>query len=220
MYYVAGGNLLPILVALLIGFIAGMWIWKFARRPAEPRAPVLTEDTEMRRPYVDGRSSAEPAPKLPPVSVRLVDTPPRKGGPRPEPEVLARRAAMPSSARSDDVGDNDVASGAAAAMEDVADQFLGIHAHPAPADSAGGPANAGDDLQTMKGVGPKLASLLRAEGITRFEQIAKLTPDDLTRLDAHLGAFKGRLTRDRIVEQAAFLAAGDRQGYEQAFGRL
>lgn len=213
MLYVAGGNLLPILVAVLIGFVTGLWIWKFARR-AEPRSPVLTEEPEMRRPYVDGRApaalTAEPR-ALPPAPASY-----RPGGPRPEPEVLARRAPPPVG----DPGDNDVASGAAAAVEDVADQFLGIDAHPAPLGSMGGAVSGGDDLQLMKGVGPKLASLLRAEGITRFDQIAGLGAHDLARLDTHLGAFKGRLVRDRIVEQAAFLAAGDREGYERAFGRL
>lgn len=206
MFYVAGGNLLPILVAVLIGFVTGLWIWKFARRPAEPRPPMLREEPEMRRPYVEART---PMP-VPPTPVRA--------GPRPEPEVLARRA--PARPQADDVGDNDIASGAAAAVEDVADQFLGIDAHPGVAERAGGPASGGDDLQAMKGVGPKLASLLRGEGITRYDQIANLTTDDLARLDAHLGAFKGRLVRDRIVEQAALLAAGDRTAYEREFGRL
>lgn len=220
MIYVAGENLLPILVALLIGFIAGLWIWKLARRRADPAERVLTEDTAMRRPYV------QRAPPLPPSPALPLETA-WGSGPRPEPEVLARRGAMmqppvPPSTTSatDDVGDNDVASGAAAAVEDIADQFLGIEAHPAPAGVVGGPAPATDDLQLMKGVGPKLAALLAAEGITRFGQIAALTPDDLARLDAHLGAFKGRLVRDRIVQQAAYLSNGDRAGYEREFGRL
>lgn len=207
MFYVAGGNLLPILVAVLIGFVTGLWIWKFARRSAELRTPVLTEEPELQRPYVQARVAASPF---------LPET--RPAGPRPEPEVLARRAHVRSSG--DDVGDNDVASGAAAAVEDVADQFLGIDAHPGVARNVGGSANEGDDLQVMKGVGPKLAMLLRAEGITRYDQIASLTPGDLARLDAHLGAFKGRLVRDRIVQQAALLAAGDRAGFEREFGRL
>ena len=35
-----------------------------------------------------------------------------------------------------------------------------------------------------------------------------------------LGAFRGRLTRDRIVEQAHYLARGDLDGYSQKFGAL
>ena len=81
-------------------------------------------------------------------------------------------------------------------------------------------AATGDQLQLLKGVGPKLAGLLNAHGLTSYEQIAKLTPGEVERIDADLGAFKGRLQRDRIVEQAAYLARGDRDGFEQRFGKL
>lgn len=207
MPYVASQNLLPILIALLIGFVTGLWIWKFARGSKPKSERVLTEDAPMRRPYVENRP---PAP---------AEVPPRTfSGPRPEPEVLARRA--PARVTPEDAGDNSVASSAAAALEDVTGQFLGVDAHPDSTATTSEAGQGSDDLQAMKGVGPKLASLLRAEGISRYDQIAALTPTDLARLDTHLGAFKGRLVRDRIVEQAAFLARGDREGYERAFGRL
>lgn len=77
-----------------------------------------------------------------------------------------------------------------------------------------------DDLEKLKGVGPKLAGLLVSHGITRFEQIASLTPSEIERLDADLGAFKGRLQRDRVIEQADYLARGDTDGFEQQFGKL
>ena len=77
-----------------------------------------------------------------------------------------------------------------------------------------------DDLELLKGVGPKLAAMLVAHGLSRFEQIAKLTASEVERLDADLGAFRGRLQRDRVVEQAAYLARGDIDGFEQRFGKL
>ena len=79
---------------------------------------------------------------------------------------------------------------------------------------------AGDQLELLKGVGPKLATLLKAHGLDTYAQLAKLTPGEVERIDADLGAFKGRLQRDRIVEQAAYLARGDRDGFEQRFGKL
>jgi predicted flap endonuclease-1-like 5' DNA nuclease len=85
--------------------------------------------------------------------------------------------------------------------------------HPAPA----GPA---DELTRMKGVGPKVAALLNGLGITRFDQIAEWSDDDVARVDAQLGAFKGRIARDQWVEQARLLAAGDTAGYEAKFGKL
>ena len=77
-----------------------------------------------------------------------------------------------------------------------------------------------DNLELLKGVGPKLAAMLAAHGLTRFDQIAKLTMSEVERIDADLGAFRGRLQRDRIVEQAVYLARGDTDGFEQRFGKL
>lgn len=81
------------------------------------------------------------------------------------------------------------------------------------------PAGA-DDLTRMKGVGPKLAARLSELGITRFAQIAALSSADAEALDAQLGAFQGRMARDRWVEQAGYLANDDRAGFEAAFGKL
>jgi predicted flap endonuclease-1-like 5' DNA nuclease len=47
-----------------------------------------------------------------------------------------------------------------------------------------------------------------------------LTPTEIERLDERLGTFRGRITRDRIVEQADYLARGDTDGFEQRFGKL
>ena len=63
--------------------------------------------------------------------------------------------------------------------------------------------------------GPKFADALQAQGFARFEQLAQLTPTEIERLDSQLGAFRGRITRDRIVEQADYLARGDTDGFEQ-----
>jgi len=103
----------------------------------------------------------------------------------------------------------------AAAAADVAGEVLGVDAHHDLVED--GPA---DNLQTLKGVGPKLASQLNAAGITRFAHLARLGPDDLARLDEQMGAFRGRLARDRVVEQAAYLARGDTAGFEATFGKL
>lgn len=82
------------------------------------------------------------------------------------------------------------------------------------------PAASGDDLERLKGVGPKLANMLRAHGIARFEQVAGLTESELERLDQDLGPFRGRLQRDCVVEQAGYLARGDIDGFERRFGKL
>ncbi|MFQ3596695.1 MAG: helix-hairpin-helix domain-containing protein, partial [Sphingomonadaceae bacterium] len=93
---------------------------------------------------------------------------------------------------------------------------------PAPVGDLVLPPAAGppDDLRQLKGVGPKLATLLNELGITTFAQIASLDAAQLAALDSRLGTFQGRPMRDRWQEQAALLAAGDRAGFERLMGRL
>lgn len=86
----------------------------------------------------------------------------------------------------------------------------------APAAAVGG----ADDLRRIKGLGPKMLTLLNSFGITRYEQIANWTEADLDELDAKLGSFAGRPRRDNWVEQARFLASGDTSAYEAKFGKL
>ena len=109
-----------------------------------------------------------------------------------------------------------VADAGAAATSDVAGQMIGARVHSQLPGASGPP----DNLEQLKGVGPKLASILNARGLTRFDQISKLSAGEIERLDADLGAFRGRLTRDRIVEQADYLARGDTDGFEHKFGKL
>jgi len=86
-----------------------------------------------------------------------------------------------------------------------------------PAEAEPGPA---DPLTRMKGLGPKAEAALNALGVTRFDQIAAWTDTDVARIDARMGAFKGRIARDRWVEQARLLAAGDTAAFEATFGKL
>lgn len=109
-----------------------------------------------------------------------------------------------------------VADEAAAAATDVAGPIIGARVH-AELPGASGPP---DDLIVLKGVGPKLAEILNQRGIRRFDQIAKLSPGQVEELDESLGAFRGRFARDRIVEQADYLARGDIDGYQVKFGNL
>ena len=77
-----------------------------------------------------------------------------------------------------------------------------------------------NDLTTLKGLGPKVAARLEELGFHRVADIAALTPAEAERLDASLGTFQGRMARDRWIEQAQLLTAGDRAGYEAKFGKL
>ncbi len=69
-------------------------------------------------------------------------------------------------------------------------------------------------------MGPKLSARLAELGVTSFAQIAGWKRADIAAIDAQLGTFAGRATRDNWVEQAGFLSRGDHAGYEAKFGKL
>lgn len=107
----------------------------------------------------------------------------------------------------------------------VARPAIEIPQEPAvPPPSAPAAVTAGDDagqpVTLLKGLGPKVAARLGELGIERVGQLAALSPAEAEALDADLGAFSGRMARDRWIEQAKLLAAGDRTTYEATFGKL
>ncbi|MCW5696639.1 MAG: 30S ribosomal protein S2 [Bauldia sp.] len=61
-----------------------------------------------------------------------------------------------------------------------------------------------DNLKQLPGVGKVLEGKLHALGVTRLDQIAAMSPDDIARLDTALNA-KGRVERDDWVGQARTL---------------
>ncbi len=77
-----------------------------------------------------------------------------------------------------------------------------------------------DDLLQIKGVGPKLKTLLHSLGVTRFDQIAAWGAGEIDKVDDHLGSFKNRITRDSWIEQAGLLARGAIAEFEAKFGKL
>ena len=109
-----------------------------------------------------------------------------------------------------------IAGEAAAATSDVTGDIIRAPVHRA----LDGELGSHDDLCLIKGIGPKFADALHAVGFNRFDQLAQLTPTEIERLDSRIGTFAGRITRDRIVEQADYLARNDIDGFEQKFGKL
>ena len=109
-----------------------------------------------------------------------------------------------------------LAAEAAAAASDVTGQFLDAPVHSNLPGASGPP----DNLQRLKGIGPKFAGQLNELGIIRFDQLASLSDADIEWLDSRLGPFAGRLRRDQIPLQADYLARGDQDGFEQRFGKL
>ncbi|WP_162558835.1 hypothetical protein [Sphingorhabdus sp. EL138] len=77
-----------------------------------------------------------------------------------------------------------------------------------------------DNLRLIKGVGPKLNSLLNNLGITRFDQIAEWKEAEIQEVDQYLESFSGRITRDSWIDQAKYLAKDDIAGFEKKYGKL
>jgi predicted flap endonuclease-1-like 5' DNA nuclease len=132
-----------------------------------------------------------------------------------EPYVASRD--RPYMKRGDGPEGNGVTDEVAAATTDVAGEVLGVDAHGQLGAKPAGPA---DDLVLLKGVGPKLAARLNDLGVTRYAQIAGMNETELAHLDERMGPFRGRLARDRIAEQADYLARGDIGSFEDKFGKL
>ncbi len=142
--------------------------------------------------------------------------PPRVERRESEPYVAATERPYVKAPNADGGEGNAVTDSAAAATADVAGVVLGVDAHRELPGAAGAP----DDLGKLKGVGPKLIARLHELGVERFAQLAGMNEAELAHLDERLGPFKGRLARDRVAEQADYLARGDIDGFEEKFGKL
>ncbi len=59
-----------------------------------------------------------------------------------------------------------------------------------------------DDLKVIDGIGPKIEAMLHAMGFYHFDQLANWTAEEIAWVDAQLTAFKGRMIREKWVEQA------------------
>jgi predicted flap endonuclease-1-like 5' DNA nuclease len=182
------------LAALLIGVATAAWIWLRLSAGDEASADV----------DAPARPSATPAKPLEPVKPVIDVAQPVSftAPPAPEPVPVAPVVAAPAAAPE-------------AFAAPVADAGA---ATPRPAIAAA--VGDADDLTLLKGVGPKLNTLLISLGVTRFDQIAAWGDAEIGEVDGYLGNFKGRIVRDSWVEQAGLLARNDTAGFAAKFGAL
>ncbi len=199
---------LALLILATLALIATGMRRARARRAAERRVEEDTAEVAAAEPIAApealDRSPVAIAP--PPPALWEVPRPgPVATDPPPEPAPLADERPAP-------LADERIA---AAAPMDASPATI---ADPTPADVQPSPADGA--VTQLKGLGPKVATRLAELGINSVGQLAALDADAAAAVDAQLGPFAGRLHRDRWVEQARFLAAGDRAGFEAVFGRL
>lgn len=199
-------NWLVFIAALLIGVVVAYWVFIHGSRPQrrEHRPDVLDEGAA---PAQRNQALLDDAP---PASRYHIDPPAMAGTMAGLGEVIA----VAAQDQADDRRDAEPP------------QTIVAEPDPTPAppaapliETAEGPV-AADDLRKIKGLGPKMLTLLHAMGITSYAQIAAWTDADLDELDTRLGAFAGRPRRDNWVEQARLLSSGNTGAYEAKFGKI
>lgn len=72
-----------------------------------------------------------------------------------------------------------------------------------------------DDLKEIEGIGPALEKLVNDLGFYHFDQIAGWTEADVTLVDAEMKTFKGRITRDKWVEQARIIVTDGLEAFRE-----
>jgi len=183
-------NWLLYLVALLIGVVTAFWVWAATGREASAVDNFNADDGLLEK----AGEPVQPADvESEPVAVSA--PPPEAAAPPPPKPVVAPVAPAPTPQPEP-----------AAATEGA----------PKIAPAVGEP----DNLRLIKGVGPKLNTLLISLGVTRFDQIAGWKEAEINEVDQYLGTFSGRITRDAWIDQAKFLAKDDIAGFEKKYGKL
>lgn len=201
-------NWLVFIIALLVGIVVAYWVFIHGSKPArrEHRPDVLDEGAA---PAQRNQALIDDAP---PASQYHIDPPAMAGTMAGIGEVIA----VAAQEEADE----------ARAHESEAPQTIAAEPDPTPAPPAPPVAEtaegdvAADDLRKIKGLGPKMLTLLHSLGVTTYAQMAAWSDADLDDLDTKLGAFAGRPRRDSWVEQARLLSSGDTGAYEEQFGKL
>lgn len=214
MLQVIEANWIIFVLALLIA-IAVAW-WVFARgstvaRPPERKPDALDEGAAPARrnqALIDAPPAAD---LMPPMATGTMAGVGEIIAVAAQDEVEEEQARQLKRAEPEPAADEDTAP----RREDALAESPAEAVQPAAATS-----QEPDDLRRIKGVGPKLVTLLNSLGVTSYAQIAVWTDADLDRLDTQIGAFAGRPRRDNWVEQAKLLSAGDTGAYEAKFGKL
>ena len=195
-------NWLLYLVALLIGIVTAFWVWAATGREASSVETFAADDGLLKKTGEPVRpADSEPVSSVPETTTPVPAPPP----PAPKPIVAPPVSSEPKTA-------------AKPAIKPAAP----ADAVPAPAGKPNIPAAVGepDNLRLIKGVGPKLNTLLNSLGVTRFDQIAEWKEAEITEVDQYLDTFSGRITRDAWIDQAKFLAKDDIAGFEKKYGKL
>ena len=231
-----------IVLAFLVGLLVGWFIWgrlrgeldslradldrtRSERDRLRADADRLTGELDAcgktradleRRLRETSTPSAKPSSSAP---AALVSTPATaKSAPAAKPAAPAKpaaakpAAAKPVAAKS---AAKPAASKPAAAKASAAPKPAASKPAAAPKKAAP-PAAKADNLRRLIGIGPVNDKLLKGLGVTTYAQIAAWTAADVKRIEDTLN-FDGRIAREKWIEQAKLLAAGDEKEFARQF---
>lgn len=207
-------NWLLFLIALLIGVATAFWAWAVSGR--EGAADHFDADDGLLEKAGDAVVPTpepvvpEPAPAPTPVAKPVP-------APAPAPAPAPKTAAAPVAAAAATAAVKPAATPRPRKRPVVAETTAPPPSgKPKIAPAKGDP----DNLRLIKGVGPKLNTLLNNLGVTRFDQIAEWKETEIEEVDQYLESFSGRITRDSWIDQAKYLAKDDIAGFEKKYGKL
>lgn len=198
-----------LIVVIIVGVIVLGAIWALSRKRVSVDIPPakLDDSAATSAPAVEPASSPSELKQAQEPATKPKSTAPVRSAPK---KSAAPKATSVKAPTVEKIAPKKSAVIAAAPPE----------AAPLTAIGVAGAVGAPDSLLQIKGLGPKLKTLLEGLGITRFDQIAAWSAEDVVKVDEHLGAFKGRIERDSWIEQAGFLAKGAIAEFEAKFGKL
>ena len=150
-----------------------------------------------------GSSAAKPAGQAP---AALMSTPATAKSAPAKPAPAKAAAAKPAAAKA-------APAKAATAKSAAPKPATATKAAPAAAKPTSGKP---DNLRRLVGIGPVNEKLLKAQGVTSFAQIAAWTAADIKRIEDVMN-FDGRIARERWIEQAKLLAAGNETEFAKQF---
>ncbi len=129
-------------------------------------------------------------------------------------KATTAKSAAPKPAAAKPTASKPAAATASAAKSSPAPKAAATtKAAPAAAKPAAAKSN---NLRRLIGIGPVDEKLLKAQGVTSFAQIAAWTAADIKRIEDVMN-FDGRIARERWIEQAKLLAAGNEAEFAKQF---
>ncbi|UCI27895.1 proton-conducting membrane transporter [Mesorhizobium sp. B2-8-5] len=209
------------LLAFVVGILVGWFIWGRLRGQFDSlrgdldrtrgERDRLRADSDRLKGELDacGRARAD-------LESRLRDAPGAKAGAdkaaAPAPAALMSTPAASTSAKA-------APAKSAAAKKPAAKAAAPKKAAAPAAKKAAAPQAAtgkADNLRRLIGIGPVNERLLKGLGVTTYAEIAAWTAADVKRIEEVLN-FDGRIAREKWIEQAKLLAAGNEAEFAHQF---